>query len=134
MSTKANSSSLIANDRFDTKQMPGAWDHVNKDAPSDEDSLIPDMRMSLRANKISTKHNILASLCSWLMPAGTLTLVKDSGILSNSKAERVVQNTVQNVSLLELAAVLCVAGTAGMYWLWWIWRQNYVWLIRQIFL
>lgn len=130
MNTKANSFSSVANDGFDTKQMPGAWDSVDKDAPSDEST--PYMGMSLWANKISTKHNILAS---WLMLAGYVVVpetFKDSGIFGN--AGRVLQKIVQNVSLMQLAAVLCVAGTAGTYLLWWTWRQSCIWLIRQIFL
>ena len=47
--------------------MLGAWGPADKDASSDEDSLTPCMPLS--ANKISTKYNILESLCSWLMLA-----------------------------------------------------------------
>ncbi|KAH0537622.1 hypothetical protein FGG08_005614 [Glutinoglossum americanum] len=99
----------------------------------------PYMVMSLQANETPTRHNILAALFSWLILAGyvvfpgTFTSLKDSDTLGNSKGEKIIQDTIQNVPLLPLAVISCVAGTSGMCWLWWTWRKNYVWLVGQIF-
>jgi len=96
----AISSSLIVKDCFDAKHIPVTRDSVGQDEKpsSDEDSLTY-IDMSLLANELSAKYNILAVLCSWLILAGyvvvsrAFTLIKDSETLSNSKAGKVVQNT-----------------------------------------
>ena len=100
----------------------------------------PYMVMSLQANEAPTRHNVLAALYSWLIPAGyvifpgTFTSLKNSRTLDNSTGGKIVQDTVQNVPLLPLAALCCIAGISGICWLWWTWQQNYVWLVRQVFL
>jgi hypothetical protein len=124
----------LAEDSIKSRKVPGAWDSVN------EDSVTPYMRMSLQADEISSKHNILAALFSWLTLAGyvvipgTFTSLRDSETLGESKGGKVVQNAVQNVSLPVLAGVLCGVGITGTCWLWLIYRYNYVWLLRHIFL
>jgi hypothetical protein len=100
----------------------------------------PYMVMSLQANEIPTRCNILAALFSWLILTGyvvfpgTFTSLKNSHTLGNSKGGKIVQDTIQNVPLLPLAVLCCVAGISGTYWLWWTWWKNYVWLVEQVFL
>lgn len=66
---------MSTNDQFEPKDMPGAWDPAHQ---SNDDSFTP--YISVQANKISTKHNILAAIFSWLTLAGFfIVLVVDLG-------------------------------------------------------
>lgn len=87
----------------------------------------PYMVMSVQANESPTRHNILAALSSWLILAGyvvfpgTFTSLKNSHTLGDSEGGKIVQNAIQNVPLLPLAVLCCVAGTSRICWLWWTW-------------
>src|SRR5436190_611134 len=95
--------------------------------------------MLLKANKAPGLDNFLAAFYSWFTLAGfivlpaTFTSIKNSGSLRNSKSGQVVQDAVQNVSLLAVASLGCLVGTVGSCWLWHKWRKNYVWLLARIF-
>jgi len=71
---------------------------------------------SLQVNEVPTQHNVLAALYSWLIPAGyvifpgTFTSLKNSRTLDNSTGGKIVQDMVQNVPLLLLAALCCIVG------------------------
>jgi hypothetical protein len=134
MSDSTSSSVAAKHSQSKATKMPGAWDPVNQvtEPAIDEDIPTPYMIMSLKANKISAKYNILAALCSWLTLAGyivvprTFTSLENSESLRSSKGGKVVQDTIQNVPLLPLAAIFFIIRTARSCWLWRIWQQNYV--------
>ena len=98
------------------------------------------MRMLLQLDDIPTLHNVLAGFFSWILLAGyivfpgTFTSLRNSNSLDKSKPGMVVQETVKNVPLLWVAALCCITGSFGMCWLWWTWQENFIWLVRQIFL
>jgi len=95
--------------------------------------------MSLQANEAPGSDNLLAAIYSWITLAGfivlpgTFTSLENSGSLSDSKGGQVVQDAIQNVSLLAVAGLCCFAGTVGSCWLWCKRRENYVWLLARIF-
>ena len=72
--------------------------------------------MSLQVNEVPTQHNILAALYSWLILAGyvifpsTFTFLKNFHTLDSSTGGKIVQDMVQNVPLLLLAALCCIVG------------------------
>ena len=96
--------------------------------------------MLLDLDVISTLHNILADLFTWLLLAGFMILpgaftsIRSSRILSNGagKLGKVVQKAAQNLPLLLVAAVSCFVGASGMCWLSWRFGDNYVWLVGRI--
>lgn len=90
-------------------------------------------------SKDARMHNFYAALYSWVTLAGfialpgTFTSLKSSGSLSDSKGGQVVQDAIQDVSLLAVSSILCLLGTVGSCWMWYKWRGNYVWLLARIF-
>ena len=98
--------------------------------------------MLLELDEIPRPYNILASAVTWLLLAGYIVLpvtfqsIRNSQVLSDGtgKAGKLVVKTVQNLSLLIIAAICCGIGVCGMVWLSWIRRTNYVWLINRIIL
>lgn len=100
----------------------------------------PYLVMVSKADKAEKWDNYSAAIYSWFTLAGfiafpgTFTSLKNSDSLSNSKDGQVVQDAIQNVSLLAVGSICYFIGTVGSYWLWWKWRKNYVWLRARIFL
>ncbi len=100
------------------------------------------MNMLLQLDTISTLHNILAGMFTWLLLAGfvflpgTFTSIVNSRTLQigAGKTGKIVIKAVQNVPLLGFAVVCCIIGAFGMSCLGWIYRSNYVWLINRLIL
>ncbi|RDL30194.1 Uncharacterized protein BP5553_10472 [Venustampulla echinocandica] len=82
--------------------------------------------MLLQLDTISTLHNILAGVSTWLLLAGymvlpgTFTSIRNSRALLEEagKAGKAVVKAAQNVPLLWLAGICCILGAAGMCCLW----------------
>ena len=98
--------------------------------------------MLLEGDEIPTRHNIFASMFTWLLLAGYMvfpgafTSIRNSRALADGtgKAGKVVLKAAQNVPLLWIAAICCVLGAVGMSWLGWLWKRNYIWIISRIIL
>lgn len=98
--------------------------------------------MLLEVDIVSTMHNILAGLSSWLLLAGFVSLPTTFTSVINSrtvqtgagKAGKAVVRVAQNVPLLTVAGVCCAIGGLVMSCFWWIYQNNYMWLINRIFL
>jgi hypothetical protein len=105
--------------------------------------LTPYKVMVLKADKIPDLDNYQAAFYSWVAFAGftvlpaTFTSLQNSGSLNDSKSGQIVQdavqNAVQNVALLYIGCLSCLAGTVGSCSLWYRRRKNYVWLLARIF-
>lgn len=99
-------------------------------------------RMCKESNNIPLLHNMLASFFAWILLAGfivspgTFTKLRTAttSATDGGPAGRVVQAAVQNVPLIYVALVCCLAGAGGMYWLWRKWNRNYQWLLSHIFM
>lgn len=97
-------------------------------------------RMIIQANDIPVQWRLAASAASWTVLAGffifpgTFTSLKRSEILENSEEGREIRNAVQNIVLLPFACCFYVAGVAGLGYLWSRYRNNYFWLLGNIFL
>jgi hypothetical protein len=89
-------------------------------------------------------HDILATvsarllLAGYLVFPGTFTSLRTSaavqGAAAESEAGTMVYHSVQNVSLLGVAAICCVAGILGMSYEWRKWGDNFEWLLQRLFL
>ena len=102
------------------------------------------MNMFLQLDHIPQLHNIYAFISTYILLAGyivfpgTFTSIRNSsaveGVAGKSHAGQTVFKAVQNVPLLVIAALCCVAGVVGMCLLWWIYQDNFIWLRQKIFL
>ncbi len=98
------------------------------------------MNMLLQLDEIPWWHDILASLCTWLLLAGYVVLpgaftsIRNSQVLSEEAgaAGKAVVKAAQTLPVLIVALICCVIGVSGMTWLWCKWRRNYVWLLNKI--
>ncbi|KAG9242213.1 hypothetical protein BJ878DRAFT_426434, partial [Calycina marina] len=98
------------------------------------------MKMLLQLDEIPWWHNILASLCTWLLLAGyvilpgAFTSIRNSQVLSKEAgaAGKAVVKAAQIWPVLLVASICCAIGVSGMGWLWHRWRRNYVWLLNKI--
>ncbi|KAH8587311.1 hypothetical protein B0O99DRAFT_492690, partial [Bisporella sp. PMI_857] len=96
--------------------------------------------MLLQLDEIPWWHNILASLCTWLLLAGyvvlpgAFTTIRNSRVLSEESgaAGKAVVKAAQTWPVLLVASICCGIGVSGMGWLWYRWRRNYVWLLNKI--
>lgn len=98
------------------------------------------MAMSIQANQVPVIFDICASFASWLFLAGfivlpaTFTSLKNLKGLGSVSGGKEIQDAVQNLELLPVAAILCCVGIGSSCWLWWRWQRNYIWLVSRIFL
>jgi hypothetical protein len=104
------------------------------------------MEMLLHLDEIPRMHNILASLCTWIILAGFLVLPGTFTSFKNSEAFKqadkddtnavahAIIHSIANIGLLWLSGGFCGLGAIGCLWLWFKWRYNYVWLVNRIFL
>lgn len=82
-------------------------------------------RMVVEAHEIPFQYNLAASAASWTILAGffifpgTFTSLASSKVLQNSDEGRMVQDAIQNASLLPLATCSYLLGVAGVGFLWW---------------
>ncbi|KAI1382559.1 uncharacterized protein F4822DRAFT_439307 [Hypoxylon trugodes] len=96
--------------------------------------------MSVEANQIKARYNILAGLFAWITCAGFITLpntftsLQNSSTLAANPGGRAIQQTIKNLSLLPLAGAFCLLGLAGTCFLWRTHQTNYIWLISHLFL
>ena len=121
------------------KSMPRAETQDNL-APPKPSKYSRYMNMLLQLDEIPWWHNILASLCTWLLLAGYVVLpgaftsIRNSQVLSEEAgaAGKAVVKAAQAWPVLLVASICCALGVAGMTWLWYRWRRNYVWLLNKI--
>jgi hypothetical protein len=102
------------------------------------------LRMLSETDRIPVIYNILATffarllLAGYLVFPGTFTSLRTSSALQSTAAKSnvgtIVYFSVQNVSLLGVAATCCVVGVFGIGWLWWTWWYNFEWLLQRLFL
>lgn len=96
--------------------------------------------MVVESHEIPYAYNIIAAISNWLLLAGfvifpgTFASLSNSGILSDSRAGRMVQNAIRNTPLLYVASFSCLLGIFGIGWVWWNIRRNYFWLLYRVFL
>ena len=98
------------------------------------------MEMLLQLDEIPWWHNVLASLCTWLLLAGYVVLpgaftsISNSQVLSEKAgaAGKAVVKIAETWPVLLVASICCAIGVSGMVWLWHKWRRNYVWLLNKI--
>jgi predicted histidine transporter YuiF (NhaC family) len=98
------------------------------------------MNMLLELDEIPWWHDILASLCTWLLLAGYVVLpgaftsIRNSRVLSDEAgaAGKAIVKAAQTWPVLLVASICCAIGVSGMAWLWYSWRRNYVWLLNKI--
>lgn len=98
------------------------------------------INMLLELDKIPWWHNLLASLCTWLLLAGYVVLpgaftsIRNSQVLSEEAgaAGKAVVKAAQTLPVLIVALICCAIGVSGMAWLWCRWGRNYVWLLNKI--
>lgn len=112
--------------------------------PNNEPGNTRYMNMFLQLDHIPQLHNIYAFISTYILLAGyivfpgTFTSIRNSstveGVAGKSHAGQTVFKAVQNVPLLVIAAMCCVAGVVGMCLLWWIYQDNFIWLRQKIFL
>lgn len=98
----------------------------------------------LEAERVPTAHNVAASAGTWLLLAGylvfpgTFTSLREAAWIHDlegmGRSGVLMHRAVQNVPLLGLGAVSCVAGTGSCGLLWWRWRSNLLWPTEHIFL
>ncbi|KAH6604855.1 hypothetical protein Trco_006562 [Trichoderma cornu-damae] len=105
------------------------------------------VQMLLQQDDIPVLHNILASVFVWLLLAGFLvfpgtftSLQKsvaskgdDDGTLGDQAAKLFV-NSIKNIPLLVIAAVMCGVSAVGMLVLTTKHAKNYVWIVNKLFL
>ncbi|KAF9004587.1 hypothetical protein BDQ17DRAFT_400427 [Cyathus striatus] len=81
---------------------------------------------------------MLASFSTWILLAGFVlfpgTFTSLQNINASSQVEQRLVNVVTQVPLFVIAFLCSGIGAAGMCYLWWRWRNNYIWLVNQIFL
>ena len=96
------------------------------------------MKMAIQANN-QRIFGILAVSSTWLtlagfiLPPSTVTSIKNSDTLAESKTGKIVQNTVQNIPVLIIAGLFCVIGITGTHLLWTIMKRNYIWTTTNLF-
>lgn len=97
-------------------------------------------RMVIQANEVPFQWRLGASAASWTVLAGffifpgTFTSLKQSEILKYSHEGRDIHNAVQNILLLPFASFCYLVGVIGLGYLWSRYRNNYFWLLSNIFL
>jgi hypothetical protein len=100
--------------------------------------------MLLQFDQIPQQHNILSGLFTWLFLAGflffpgTFTALRGSDTIENAANKTTagikIYDSAFKIPLLGLAIICCTIATLGTSWLWWKWKNNFVWLVRRIFL
>ena len=123
----------------DGKSMLGA-DTQDDSAPQRPSEYSRYIKMLLELDEIPWWHNLLASLCTWLLLAGYVVLpgaftsIRNSQVLSDEAgvAGKAVVKAAQTLPVLLVAGICCLLGVAGMAWLWGEWSSNYVWLLNKI--
>jgi len=94
--------------------------------------------MVLEAHDAPVMQCAVAALSNWIFLAGfvvfpgTFTSLGRAPVLGESQAGRVVQGVIQNVPLLVIGMLCCLAGGTGIGWTAWRSRRNYVWLVDRI--
>jgi len=123
----------------DGKSTSGAESQDNS-APQKHSKYSRYMNMLLELDEIPWWHDILASLCTWLLLAGYVVLpgaftsIRNSRVLSDEAgaAGKAIVKAAQTWPVLLVASICCAIGVSGMAWLWYSWRRNYVWLLNKI--
>jgi hypothetical protein len=121
---------------------------AGKNTPGAEEDAVPQkpskysryMNMLLQLKQIPWWHNVLASLCTWLLLAGYVVLpgaftsIRNSRVLSEEAgaAGKAVVKAAQTWPVLLVASICCAVGASGMCWLWYRWKKNYIWLLNKI--
>ena len=116
---------------------PTTQDNLSSYKPSTYSRYIT---MLLQLDEVPWWHNILASLCTWLLLAGYVVLpgaftsIRNSRLLSDGAgaAGKAVVKAAQTWPVLLVASICCAIGVSGMGWLWYTWRRNYIWLLNKI--
>jgi hypothetical protein len=123
----------------DGKSTSGA-EFQDNSAPQKHSKYSRYMNMLLQLDEIPWWHDILASLCTWLLLAGYVVLpgaftsIRNSQVLSDEAgaAGKAVVKAAQTWPVLLVASICCATGVSGMAWLWYRWKRNYVWLLNKI--
>jgi len=93
--------------------------------------------MVLATDRVPFWNNILSSFFSWLLLAGFLVLPGTFSNLDEIKTSsgdlKKVIHAVRNLPLFVVAYCVCAISTTVLLWLWWRQWNNYVWLLRNIF-
>ncbi len=86
--------------------------------------------MVLESDRVPSKINIIAALCSWWIMAGFLVLPGAFISLEKSKILQAQPDLARHIHVaLPLLAVFCfVSGATGICYLWMRFKNNYVWL------
>lgn len=105
------------------------------------------VQMLLQQDDIPLLHKILASTFVWLLLAGYLVFPGTFTSLQKSvekngddahnlgdQAAKLFVNSVKNIPLLVIAAVICGVAAAGMLFLAVKHSRNYVWIVNKLFL
>ncbi|KAJ7447084.1 hypothetical protein B0H11DRAFT_2290258 [Mycena galericulata] len=100
--------------------------------------------MLLAKDDIPVLHNLLANFFTWILLAGfvlfpgTFTSLQAKPQTSSDNelggVEVAAVNVIKHLSLYVLAWVCTGFGAAGMSWLWYRWHENYIWLVKRIFM
>lgn len=109
-------------------------DRKSTPGPDTQDDIAPEkpskysryMKMLLQLDEIPWWHDILASLCTWLLLAGYVVLpgaftsIRNSQVLSKEAgaAGKAVVKAAQTWPVLLVASICCAIGVSGMGWLW----------------
>jgi hypothetical protein len=100
--------------------------------------------MLLELDNIPWFYNTLASAAHWALLArylvilGTFTSLQKSDFLTEgletNHTGKAILSIIQNPPLLAIACFLMVLGSVMISWLTWERRENYIWLINQLFM
>jgi hypothetical protein len=91
--------------------------------------------MSVEANQIKKRFNLLAAVSTWIILAGFITLpntftsLQNSNSLRGNKGGELIQDTIRNIKLLPFAIILCCLGLFSIVFLWIKFQANYIWLM-----
>lgn len=97
-------------------------------------------RMVLEAEQVPAQYTLAAAAALWVVLAGfvilpgTFATLTRSKTLEHSQEGQFVQELVQNIPLLPIAAVCYVVGIVGLVLLWLQFKSNYIWLLSHIFM